>query len=60
MYHGKIISERGEWRMEKFFKKYGIILLLYLVIVGGVLLLNARMRLLNEINVTTIQENLEK
>lgn len=46
--------------MEKFFKKYGIILLLYLVIVGGVLLLNARMRLLNEINVTTIQENLEK
>ncbi len=34
--------------MEKFLKKYGIIILLYLVIVGGVIMLNERIRLLNE------------
>lgn len=34
--------------MEKFLKKYGIIILLYLVIVGGVIILNERIRLLNE------------
>ena len=34
--------------MEKFLKKYGIIILLYLVIVGGIILLNERIRLLNE------------
>ena len=34
--------------MEKFLKKYGIIILLYLVIVGGVIMLNERFRLLNE------------
>ena len=32
--------------MEKFLKKYGVILLLYLVIIMGILLLNERMRLL--------------
>ena len=32
--------------MEKFLKKYGVILLLYLVIIIGILLLNERMRLL--------------
>lgn len=34
--------------MEKFFKKYGVILLLYLVIICGILLLNERCRLLNQ------------
>ena len=34
--------------MEKFLKKYGIIILLYLVIVGGIIMLNERIRLLNE------------
>ncbi len=34
--------------MEKILKKYGIIFLLYLVIVGGILLLNERIRLLNQ------------
>ncbi len=33
--------------MEKFLKKYGVILLLYLVIIMGILLLNERMRLLH-------------
>ncbi len=34
--------------MEKFLRKYGIVILLYFVIVGGILLLNARLRMLNE------------
>ena len=34
--------------MEKFLKKYGIIILLYLVVVGGIIMLNERIRLLNE------------
>ena len=34
--------------MEKFLKKYGVILLLYLVIIFGILMLNERCRLLNE------------
>lgn len=41
-------SRKGGYKMEKFLKKYGVILLLYLVIVGGVILLNERCRLLNE------------
>ena len=34
-------------KMEKVIKKYGVVILLYLVIVGGILLLNERFRLLN-------------
>lgn len=46
---GKLVSERrSDNFMEKFFKKYGVILLLYLVIICGILLLNERCRLLNE------------
>ena len=40
--------------MEKFFKKYGVILLLYLVIICGILLLNERCRLLNGQNAQTV------
>ena len=40
--------------MEKFIKKYGIIVLLYLVIICGVLLLNERIRLLNEVETTKV------
>ena len=44
--------------MEKFFKKYGVILLLYLVIICGILLLNERCRLLNQQTneVSTVQK----
>ena len=48
MYLIYLIQEREEKIMEKFLKKYGVILLLYLVIVGGVILLNECCRLLNE------------
>ncbi len=34
--------------MEKFLKKYGVILVLYLVIICGILMLNERIRLLNQ------------
>ena len=42
--------------MEKFLKKYGIIVLIYLVIICGVILLNERIRLLNEIETTGVVE----
>lgn len=41
--------------MEKFLKKYGIIILLYLVVAGGIILLNERIRLLNEFYQNTIE-----
>ena len=34
--------------MEKFIRQYGLLILLYLVIIGGIILLNERMRFLNE------------
>ncbi len=34
--------------MEKFIRKYGVILVLYFVIFCGILMLNARCRYLNE------------
>jgi len=34
--------------MEKFLKEYGVILLLYFVIICGILLLNERIKLLNQ------------
>ena len=42
--------------MEKFLKKYGIIVLLYLVIICGIVLLNERIRLLNEVETTGVVE----
>ncbi len=36
--------------MENILRKYGIIILLYLVIVGGIILLNERIKLLNQNN----------
>ena len=36
--------------MEKLMRKYGIVLLLYGVIMGGIFLLNARCKILNEKN----------
>ena len=42
--------------MEKFLRKYGVVLLLYLVIIGGILLLNARCKMLNEGNDAEIVE----
>lgn len=44
--------------MEKFLKKYGVILILYLIIIFGILMLNERCRLLNEQNtdVRTVQK----
>ena len=41
--------------MEKFLKKYGIIILLYLVVAGGIILLNERIRLLNEFYQNTVE-----
>lgn len=39
--------------MEKLIKKYGVIIMLYFVIVCGIILLNERFRLLNQGNITT-------
>ena len=47
--HVKIFLERGR-SMENILRKYGIIILLYLVIVGGIILLNERIKLLNQNN----------
>jgi len=54
MYFDKIITERGMY-MENFLKKYGVIILLYFVIVGGILLLNERYRILNEQNPSALK-----
>ena len=55
MFSDKLNSERrSDDFMEKFFKKYGVILLLYLVIICGILLLNERCRLLNEQSAQTV------
>ena len=40
--------------MEKFIRKYGMVVILYLVIIGGILLLNARCKMLNEMNQTDV------
>jgi len=40
--------------MEKFLKEYGVIILLYLVIIGGIIMLNERIKLLNQINNVSI------
>lgn len=43
-----ILSQReGVNKMEKFLKKYGVIIMLYFVLVCGIILLNERCRLLN-------------
>lgn len=34
--------------MENILRKYGIIILLYFVIIGGIILLNERIKLLNQ------------
>ncbi len=39
--------------MEKFLRKYGVLLILYLVIIFGIVMLNARLKMLNE-NATTV------
>ena len=44
--------------MQELVKKYGVIIILYLVIIGGVLLLNERFRLLN--NGETLIEEVSK
>ena len=55
MFSDKLNSERrSDDFMEKFFKKYGVILLLYLVIICGILLLNERCRLFNEQSAQTV------
>jgi hypothetical protein len=36
--------------MQKILKKYGVIILFYIVVIGGVLLLNTRLRYLNSKN----------
>ncbi len=43
--------------MEKFIRKYGIVIILYLVIIGGILLLNARCKMLNEMSETNVTLN---
>ena len=43
--------------MEKFIRKYGMVVILYLVIIGGILLLNARCKVLNEMNETNVTIN---
>lgn len=40
--------------MENVLRKYGVIILLYLVIIGGIILLNERIKLLNQNNPTNI------
>jgi len=46
--------------MEKFLRKYGVILLLYFVIVLGILLLNERLRLLNQVSSSCISYSLNR
>ena len=41
--------------MQKIIQKYGVIIILYLVIIGGVLLLNERFRLLNHEQSLTLE-----
>ena len=38
--------------MEKIIRKYGVLLLLYLVVVAGAVLLSSRLRYLNDKNTT--------
>ena len=44
--HDIFNSERGD-TMEKLVRKYGAVVLLYIVVIGGVLLLSSRLRYLN-------------
>ena len=44
--------------MQKLIEKYGVIIILYLVIIGGILLLNERFRLLN--NQTPLTQEVHK
>jgi len=55
MYYDKLISERRSKYMEKFVKKYGVIILLYLVIICGIILLNERCKLLNQKSNETVK-----
>ena len=41
-----VYTERGD-TMEKLIRKYGALILLYVVVIGGVLLLSSRLRYLN-------------
>jgi len=45
---------------RKFMRKYGVILVLYLVIIGGILLLNERCKMLNAQNEVTMQTSEKK
>ncbi len=46
-----VVAERGDI-MEKIIRKYGVIFLLYVVVIGGVLLLSSRLRYLNDKDTT--------
>lgn len=46
-----MVAERGDI-MEKIIRKYGVIFLLYVVVIGGVLLLSSRLRYLNDKDTT--------
>lgn len=52
MYVINLIQKEGV-NMEKLIKKYGVIIMLYFVIVCGLILLNERLRLLNQGNILT-------
>ena len=41
-----VYTERGD-TMEKLIRKYGALIMLYVVVIGGVLLLSSRLRYLN-------------
>jgi len=43
--------------MEKFLKEYGVIILLYLVIIFGIIMLNERIKLLNHVNSQVTSES---
>ena len=54
-----ITTERGD-TMERIIKKYGAIILLYVVVIGGVLLLSSRLRYLNDKENTINTVNINK
>ncbi len=47
MFYDKLFKKEG-CVMEKFLKKYGVIILLYFIIILGIILLNERLRLLQQ------------
>ena len=59
MYYDKMILKEGN-KMEKVMKKYFAVGLFYLVIIGGILILNHRFALINAQNSSNFNYFIEK